>query len=411
MPASPERLHVRAGTSLFDEGDPGSVAYLIERGRVGLFVTDRDQRRPAGERGPGDLAGELAIVEEGPRHTGAVALTDCELLVITREQIARRFEDIDPLLRVCLGAIVSHCRAAARQRSADDRAAEIGAEWHDATNARGILSLERQLRHAIRAGQMVLHFQPIVRLDSRRIAGFEALLRWQHPERGLLMPGDFVPLAESSDIIRDITTWCLTAASAQFPALMAASAGPDGAGPPPFLSVNISAADLHEPGFADRAAGLVRAAGVDPRHIRLEVTESVLIRETETCARTLAECRARGMQIAIDDFGSGYSALNYLNLFPVSILKVDRSFARALLTGQQGPKIMEAILHLGRDLGLTAIVEGIESEAEATLLGRMGCELGQGYLFGRGQPLARTLDLVRTSRQPHAVAPLRARRA
>ena len=196
----------------------------------------------------------------------------------------------------------------------------------------------------------------------------------------MLQPNDFIPLAEASGVISDITFFCLRKVGGYFPALKAAGLRRPDDLVPLFLSVNVSGVDLMQPAFAAKAvSALCDDEGVEPEDIRLEVTESILMTDADRCTRTLENCRAQGFKIAIDDFGTGYSSLNYLNTLPVSVLKMDRSFTLSLLDQPVGRKIIGAILQLGGELGLSVIAEGVESELQAAMLQAMGCEFGQGY--------------------------------
>ncbi|WP_131115453.1 EAL domain-containing protein [Lichenihabitans psoromatis] len=386
-------LFAPSGSVLFIEGDCASTAYLIVRGRVELFIVRAGRKQVVAERQAGDIFGEVALVDEGPRAISAISADDCELLVVTREQISTRIAEADPVLRLCLGILLERLRGTVS--SASDAFA-VPSAWADHfVAAREILSLDVQLHRAIERNELELFFQPIVRLATRQLAGLEVLLRWHHPQRGLLQPCDFIPLAEASGVITAVTTYCLQKVARQFPSLMAAGLSNAGAVEPLFVSVNVSAADLHQDRFASRAVSILCSAGVDPRHVKLEVTESVLIKDAERCVRTLDQCRDHGLQIAIDDFGTGYSSLNYLNTLPMDILKIDRTFAGSLMSDTAGRKIIGAVVSLGAELDLTVVAEGVEEEAQADMLTAMGCELGQGFLFGRPRNLLETLRLIR----------------
>jgi EAL domain-containing protein (putative c-di-GMP-specific phosphodiesterase class I) len=407
MYGSSERLFVPAGSLLFGEGEAASTAYLIVRGRIELFVVRNAARQIVAERLAGDIVGEVAIVDAGPRAISALATEDCELVTVTREEISKRMEEADPLLRLCLGILLERLRETMPPfkpgTSAVPPLQHTPALWADHfAAARDILSLDHELHSAIERKELELFFQPIVHLASRQLVGVEVLLRWQHPQRGLLLPADFIPLAEASGVITDITTYCLKKVGRQFPSLLAAARSNLHLAEPIFVSVNVSGVDLYQPDFAARAASILCDAGVDLRNVQLEVTESVLMKDAERCIQTLQQCREHGMQVAIDDFGTGYSSLNYLNTLPMDALKIDRSFAQSLLGDATGRKIIDAILHLGAELGLTTVAEGIEQEAEADMLTSMGCRFGQGLLFGAPRNLHETLRLIR---RWQAVAP------
>jgi EAL domain-containing protein (putative c-di-GMP-specific phosphodiesterase class I) len=398
MRGSPERLFVRSGTVLYAQGAPATAAYLVAQGRVQLFVTCKGEPRVLAERRQGDIVGEAAIVDGGPRLSSAVAVEDCELLAVTRDQISGRVEALDPLLRLCVSMLMQrHGESTDKIRQLGQPGSSGSAPWaahFDA--ARELLTTEHQLRRAIERDELELKYQPIVRLSTRQLTGFEVLLRWNHPQRGLIQPNDFIPMAEASGLIHDVTAYCFRKVGQQFAGMMTeASRNPHGV-EPLFVTVNVSALDLQQESFAATTAATLIDAGIDPKHVRLEITESVLIRNAERCARTLDHCREQGMMIAIDDFGTGYSSFNYLGSLPIGILKIDRSFVQPLLSDVTGRKIIGVILHLGKQLDLTVIAEGIESFEQASALADMGCDLGQGFVFGRPLGRAESLALIRT---------------
>lgn len=383
------------GTVLFAEGDVAEAAYVVMRGSIDLVATRNGGPVTLGCRSAGEIVGEGALMTDRIHTETAVIAESSEVLVMTRDQLSRRLETVDPLLRLWLGALFERTHGAA--------------PWADhVAEASTLLASEHDLRRAIEGEELVLRFQPIVHLPTRRLAGFETLLRWQHPTQGLLAPERFIPLAESTGLISAVTTAVFRGVVREFPALAAAARGAMASSDPPlFLTVNVSGADLRRSDFAATTLSVLTEGGVDPRAIRLEITESVFIADAETSTRTLQQCRDQGMRIAIDDFGTGYSSLNYLYALPVSTLKMDRSFAKSLLGDVVGRKVIGAILHLGGELNLDVVAEGIEEEDEAVMLTGMGCGYGQGYLFGRPMPLQHSIDLIGAWRREPA-APLRA---
>jgi diguanylate cyclase (GGDEF)-like protein len=235
-------------------------------------------------------------------------------------------------------------------------------------NAVERLDRREQLERAIENEELRLHYQPIVDLDLGRVAGFEALVRWQHPTRGFLGPGEFIPLAEETGLIVGLGRWVLREAAHQ----AAQWAGA------PYLSVNVASAQLEQPGFVDEVQTALTDSGLDPARLVLEVTESSLVGDFE--AESLQDLRRLGVRLAIDDFGTGYSSLSYLRRFPMDVLKIDRSFTRDAC---EDAALLEAIVAMGESLGLVLIPEGIEEPEQADALRALGCRLGQGYLFGR----------------------------
>jgi len=222
----------------------------------------------------------------------------------------------------------------------------------------------------------LLSLSPIVSAESLRLAGFEALIRRRHPERGVVSPSNFVEVAERSGLIVPIGLWTLQQACAALPDLEAGAAEE-----PLFMSVNLSARQVAAPELVASVAQAIEASGIDPARLKLEITESVLMANPETAISVLLELRSLGLAIAVDDFGTGYSSLSYLHRFPIDVLKIDRSFMANMLTDGHSLKIVRTISHLAKDLGLKVIAEGVERHEEAILIKDLGCDYLQGYLF------------------------------
>ncbi|HVY79317.1 MAG TPA: EAL domain-containing protein, partial [Solirubrobacterales bacterium] len=252
------------------------------------------------------------------------------------------------------------------------------------------LEVERELRRALERQEFELHYQPVIALRSGEITGLEALVRWRHPERGLLDPGDFVPVAEDSGLIDPIGRWALEAACRQV--LEWHELRPDQR---PFdVSVNLSVRQVTHRDLPATIGEILERTGLEPVHLRLEVTESVLVEESATATGTLDALSELGVGLVLDDFGTGYSSLAYLNRFPFDALKIDRSFVDALGVEQERTAIVEAIIGMARALSLDVIAEGVESEPQMLELRRLGCDYAQGHLFSRALPPAKISALL-----------------
>ena len=248
------------------------------------------------------------------------------------------------------------------------------------------LDLEGDLRHAIEQNELRIHYQPIVEMVSGEITELEALVRWQHPVRGLVSPIDFIPMAEETGLIIPLGKWvieqaCLQLAEwqRQFPSE-----------PPLALSVNISPRQFQEPFLVADVIQALLEAGLPASCLKLEITESVIMRDVESTIRTLWELRQLGVRIAVDDFGTGYSSLSYLKRLPLDVLKIDRSFVSGIVDNQEANAIVCAIIALAKSLNLKVTGEGIETTEQADLLREWGCDQGQGYLFSRPLDVERT---------------------
>jgi diguanylate cyclase (GGDEF)-like protein len=257
-----------------------------------------------------------------------------------------------------------------------------------AVNARA--TMEEDMRLAIKTGQFVLYYQPQV---NRGVpVGAEALVRWNHPQRGLLQPGEFISLAEESGLILSLGDWVLGAACRQ----IAAWAGREETARLR-VAVNISARQFRQPDFVERVLTAIKNAGTNPENLTLELTESMLVDNVEEVIDKMAELKRHGLKFSLDDFGTGYSSLSYLKRLPLDELKIDRSFVRDALTDASGGAIVQAIISLGRAMGLPVVAEGVETEEQREFLAGLGCHAFQGYLFSRPLPVEEFEALQRLS--------------
>jgi diguanylate cyclase (GGDEF)-like protein len=241
-------------------------------------------------------------------------------------------------------------------------------------------SIEEGLRRALERHEFAVYYQPKVNLATGAITGAEALLRWTHPTQGSIPPAQFIPVAEDSGLILPIGAWVLREACAQ------ARAWLDAGLPAMTMAVNVSAMEFREQGFLDRLFAIIRATGIDPSSLELELTESVLVKHAASTARILQTLRERGIRVAIDDFGTGYSSLSYLRKFPVDAVKIDQSFIRQISTAGEDTTIIKAVIGMARGLKLRVVAEGVETLEELAFLRAYRCEEAQGYYFSRPVP-------------------------
>jgi diguanylate cyclase (GGDEF)-like protein len=250
------------------------------------------------------------------------------------------------------------------------------------TEVRQRTQIEHELRQAIAERQFVLHYQPIVALnDPDGVCGFEALIRWNHPVRGLLSPAEFIDVAEESGLILFIGDWVLREACAQAAAWHLRTGGER----LPFVSINISPQQFLQAEFVSRVHAVLMETGITPAAVRLEVTEGVAIMDAARTSAILEKIRGWGVKTSLDDFGTGFSSLSYLQSLPFDALKIDRSFVAAMDDSGKSRGIIQAILDLARTMGMTVIAEGIETVEQEELLQRMGCDMGQGFRYGRAE--------------------------
>ena len=242
-----------------------------------------------------------------------------------------------------------------------------------------LLQMETALRLALERNELTVFYQSIVDLETFKISGFEALVRWRHPEKGLISPALFIPLAEETGLIVDIGEWVLRDACQQmerwqkiFPS-----------DPPLFVSVNLSSKQFTQPDLIERVTAIIEETKINPEGLKLEITESAVMDDVETATEMLKKLRALGIKLSIDDFGTGYSSLSYLHRFPIDTLKVDRSFIVNMSEDCENVEIVRTIVSLAQNLGMNVIAEGVETAEQLAALRKLGCEYGQGYLFSK----------------------------
>jgi diguanylate cyclase (GGDEF)-like protein len=268
------------------------------------------------------------------------------------------------------------------------RAKQLGKARHElfdqamqAMHARAMdqLGLERDLRSAVERQELFLQYQPIVSLDTGSLRGFEALVRWQHPQRGIIEPAKFIPIAEETGLIIQIGKWVLEEACGQMSRWQKLSPMDE----PLPMSVNLSGKQFLQPDLLEQIQEALRKTGLDARSLKLEITETVVMENIETAIRTLEQLQALGVELSIDDFGTGYSSLSYLQRFPVSTLKIDRSFISRMTEHDGTAEIVRTIMNLAQNLGMDVVAEGVETEQQSTQLRALACEFAQGYYFSR----------------------------
>jgi len=241
----------------------------------------------------------------------------------------------------------------------------------------GRLAVENDMRHALARGEFEMYYQPQVDIQSQRIRGMEALIRWHHPERGLVMPNDFIPIAEECGLIAPISEWVLETACQQAMSWRAANLAPIS------LGVNLSARQIEHPHFVDKFIQSLKNNGIDGQGIEIEITESTLMRDMDGAIEKLRRLADQGVEISIDDFGTGYSSLSYLKKLPVHTLKIDRSFIQDLVAPSNGSTIVAGITAMAKGLHLNVVAEGVETSSQLEYLKTVGCDAYQGYLFSR----------------------------
>ncbi len=264
--------------------------------------------------------------------------------------------------------------------------------WKIPQNIVERLIKENALRNALARQEFVVHYQPLADVDTSQIVGMEALVRWQHPDRGLVWPDEFIPLAEETGLIVSLGEWVLRGASAQ-------NKSWQNAGLPPLrMAVNLSARQFKEPSLVQSIANMLKETSLDPRWLELEITEGIAMQNADFTIGILRDLVEMGIRISIDDFGSGYSSLGYLNRFPIHSLKIDRSFIAGVTHDKKDAAIVSAIIAMAHSLSLEVVAEGVQTEDQLAFLRERHCDRVQGFLVGRPMPA----ELIRTTLEQRA---------
>lgn len=387
----------RAGSYIMRQGDPGDSAYFIQSGRVLISLTRPDgSELQMGQRGAGSLIGEMAIVDDGPRSATVKAIEDCRLLEISKADFSRALRNSNPIVGLVTRLILLRYRDVL-QRSEnikDFSGATSVLEQLERVHAEEsrVLELVRmanEFRVAVARHQLFLEYQPFVNMDSGKVLGFEALMRWQHPLKGKMRPDLFIPMAEDTGLIIDATRWAFRESCGALKRMHLAC-GDSGL----FMSINFSALDFDDPAFPDEMMSVLKEIGIAPKLIHIEITERLLLRQSEQVKRVLLRCRELGMHISIDDFGTGYSSLSYLHQYPVSILKIDQSFVRNMIGDDSSLSLVKTIISLSENMGFETIAEGVETLEQSRLLLGLKCHVAQGYYFARPMPEEAAIKLL-----------------
>jgi len=373
---------------------PTALGLLERQGPFAVVLSD--MRMPIMD-GAEFLARARALARESTRIllTGQADI-DTAIAAVNQGQIFKFLSKPCPItvLRDCLReAVTEHLLGLARREIIDQSLLVPPQSIPDG----GAASAE--LATALAAGQFAMWYQPVVDLRSGRVAGAEALIRWQHPERGLVPPDEFVPVAEASGLIVQIGRWALGVAcqdAAGWPVL-------DPAGPLS-VAVNLSARQLRDPRLLDDVRSAITRSGLDARRLVLEITETTLMHDTDHTVRTIDALRGMGIGISIDDFGTGYSSLSYLQTLPVDTLKVDRAFVTKM-GDSTSAAVTEAIVRLAHTLNLNIVAEGIETDAQLRHCRELGCQHGQGYRFSKPVDASAFLIYLDTQQQLPAPRP------
>lgn len=395
----------KPGEIIMRQGEIGRNAFIIESGKVEIVVTTpTGEERVIGTRGSSAMIGEMSLIDNAPRTATIRAVEDCKVLEITKDDFTRRLNNADPVIRMAVQVIMTRYRDTltnieARSGEKDLSGVEtlelVYAEKADAIEQ---IRIANEFMEALdkNNGEITMFYQPIINMDTGELFGFEALMRWFHPERGFISPGVFIPVIEETRQIIEASKWAFKTACKTLKHVEKSTHYHKEL----CMSVNFSSEDFSAPDFINDVYDTLSETDVKAEQIHLEITERLLIGQPECAKETLNMCRRAGMSISIDDFGTGYSSLNYLHAYPINTLKIDQSFVRNMENDKKLLELVRSIIALSQNLGMETIAEGVETLQEARLLKELGCPQAQGFYFAKPMPEKEVVDLVNNWNAP-----------
>lgn len=378
----------QANEYLFYEGEPAEAAFIIESGKVAIRTQLAGEEKTLSELGPGDILGEMAVIDNLTRTASAVCMETCQVKVIHRNQLVDRVQNADPIVRHLLDVTLYRYRHGLQKaNNPDKKIPPLQTTGKPASSLDAIekISLEVDLRHALESGALQAVYQPIQNIQTGQVAGFETLTRWCHAQHGYVNPEAFITLAEETDLIIPIGLQNMQQACRdlkKFQALLSHDHL--------FMSINISGKQLRDPDFASHVLAVIQNEDIEPSRIKLEITES-LIMNFEEIQHWINASKKNGFQISLDDFGTGYAGLGQLCELNIDTLKIDKSFIQPMFSDQKRMVVLQSIISLGLGLDLSIIAEGVENTEHEAYLAKLGVKYGQGYLYAKPQDAETTL--------------------
>ncbi|MBC96487.1 MAG: diguanylate phosphodiesterase [Halobacteriovoraceae bacterium] len=400
------------GEIIFKEGQSGDCAYLVESGQVELYVTSRDESTPLSLLGPGEIFGEMSMLDGSRRETSAKANTDVVLSVVSKEALSERIDEADPIVRLLINMLAKRTRETLRVNKSITQKKKLKIKESRNSNTEitdinlGLdviqkIRYEKELHEALENNEFKIHFQPIVSIESQNVVGFEALTRWNSPEHGLVRPDIFMGIAEETSLIVPLGHWITETACREFGEIQKSLVDKLGKIPRLFCSINVSGRQMQDPKLFEILQKATWLNKIHPKQIKLEITERVFV-DGSFVYDWISKCREKGYSVALDDFGTGYSSLSSLHKINANNLKVDKSFVQSMEEDHDNYVIAKSIVDMARGLNKTVIAEGIETKSQLKMLKQMGCKYGQGYLFSRPMEKDQVIEFLTRSSQKKA---------
>lgn len=386
-------LTLAEGDILYSEGDAADCAYIIDQGEVLLFKTINGKEIDIERRDGISIVGEFSVLTDKPRSGSVKATKPCRAYRISATQIKRLVGQLDPILTACVETSIEFIERLSEFDANRDGTPIINSRLRDAQMLLKQIEFERDIHKALESNQFTLAYQPLVDLKTNEIFGFESLMRWNHPTQGFIPPDKFIRVAESMGVISNLTDFAILKTCETLDAIKDHYQGSNRL----YAAVNVSGDDFNRPELVDFISHAVDRYNLQPEQIRLEVTETAIVPDSDIGRTTMLRLRELGCGVAIDDFGTGYSNLAYLKNFPLTALKIDRAFAGEASQNSVTRAIVKMIIGLGHELGARVVAEGLETKADVDALTDLNCDLAQGYYFSKPLPLEDLIDFLAPS--------------
>lgn len=400
MNSATQSVDIQKDQIIFNEGDTGDCAYIIEKGRVLVYLTKDKEEIPLTILGEGEIFGEMALIDNQSRSASVRALEEVRLAIVTKQQVLERISTADKVVQLLVRVLLKRLRRknAMTPSSLNPSEVEIensGAGIDGTENALDQIKLENQIFQAFQNKEFELFYQPIVNLKTKKITGCEALLRWNSPLHGLVSPNLFIDVIENSSMVIPIGHWIINQALRDLRIIqdqLLLNKKNDLANNF-MMSINISGRQFTHSDFVSNLEDLREKHNIEAKNIKLEMTERIML-DGAIALEALNQCHAQGYAISIDDFGTGFSSLQYLTQMPISFLKIDRCFIMKILSDPKSKAVVSSIIHLAHAMDIEVIAEGIENNEESLVLETLGARYGQGYLFSKPVDVGRFLKMI-----------------
>lgn len=400
MNSAAQSVDIHKDQIIFSEGDAGDCAYIIEKGRVLIYLTKDKEEIPLTILGEGEIFGEMALIDNQNRSASVRALEDVRLAIVTKQQVLERVSTADKVVQLLMRVLLKRLRRKNINTPGGAKVADVefdnsGAGDDGTQSALDQIKLENQIFQAFQNKEFELFYQPIVNLKNKQIMGCEALLRWNSPLHGLVSPNLFIDVIENSSMVIPIGHWIINQALKDLRTIQDQLRlnKKDKMADDFMMSINISGRQFTHSDFVNNLEDLREKHDLQTKNIKLEMTERIMM-DGAIALEALNQCRNQGYAISIDDFGTGFSSLQYLTQMPISFLKIDRCFVMKVLTDPKSKAVVSSIIHLAHAMGIEIIAEGIENNEESLVLETLGARYGQGYLFSKPVDMGRFLKLI-----------------